>query len=116
MNEYKIAYNPFTKEYFSGCTSHCVQFWNKKLPLVKFDDYIRGIILGDVLYLRVYYPFSDLSDLCHDNKLYHASLKLLKENTNAILTLIKDKENITIAKIKYNVTNDLLSGLKLTCI
>ena len=111
MNEYRISYNPYTKEYLSGCASHSLQLYNKGRQ-ASFDEYIRGIILDDVLYLRLYYPYEDIDTLTRD-KLYQASLTLLKVNTKAILTVIKNKDNITIKSIKYNVDNDLLRGLKL---
>jgi hypothetical protein len=114
MNEYRISYNPFTKDYISGFSPHSIQLYNRGRQL-SFDEYIRGIILDNVLYLRLYYPFQDLENktLPEVNK---ASLKLLKENIPPILALIKNKDNITIESIRYNVINDLLSGLKLTCI
>jgi hypothetical protein len=111
MSEYRISYNPYTKDYISGCQSHSIQLYNQGKQAC-FDDYIRGIILDNVLYLRVYYPFSNIDTLTSD-KLYKASYKLLKDNIRDILQVIKDKENIIIHKIEYNVTNDILSGLKL---
>jgi hypothetical protein len=111
MNEYRVSYNPYTKEYLSGYTSHSIQLYNKGRQS-SFDDYIRGIILDDVLYLRLYYPYEDIDTLTRD-RLYQASLTLLQDNTSIILEVIKNKENITIKSIKYNVDNDLLRGLKL---
>ena len=111
MSEYRISYNPYTKDYISGRQSHSIQLYNQGKQAC-FDDYIRGIILDDVLYLRVYYPYNNIDTLTSD-KLYQASYKLLKDNTRDILQAIKDKENITIKCIQYNVTNDILSGLKL---
>lgn len=114
MNEYRISYNPYTKDYISGCQSHSIQLYNKGRQ-AQFDQYIRCIILDNVLYLRTYYPYDNIDTLTRDN-LYKASLTLLKDNTKDILTILKYKDNITITKIKYNVNNDLLSGLKLSCI
>lgn len=114
MNEYRISYNPYTKDYISGCQSHSIQLYNKE-RINTFDDYIRGLILDNVLYLRLYYPFPDLENKTLQ-ELNKASYKLLNNNTRDILKVIKDKENITIKDIRYNVTNDILSGLKLTCI
>jgi hypothetical protein len=111
MSEYRVSYNPYTKEYLSGYTSHSIQLYNRGRQS-SFDDYIRGIILDDVLYLRIYYPFEDLDTLTSD-KIYSASLTLLKANIKAILEVIKNKDNITITSINYNVDNDLLRGLKL---
>ena len=111
MIEYRVSYNPYTKDYISGNQSHSEQIYNRGRQKA-FDEYIRGIILEDVLYLRVYYPFNNLDELTRD-KLYQASYTLLKTNTRGILALIKDKENITIKDIRYNVTNDLLTDLNL---
>jgi hypothetical protein len=114
MSEYRISYNPYTKDYISGCQSHSIQLYNQGKQAY-FDDYIRGIILDNVLYLRVFYPFKDIDTLTSD-KLFSASLKLLKANQKTIRHKIKQDYNIPINKIVYNATNDLLSGLKLTCI
>jgi len=111
MNEYRVSYNPYTKDYISGNQSHSIQLYNKGRQS-SFDEYIRGIILDDVLYLRLYYPYKDIDTLTRD-KLYQASFTLLKANTKAILEVIENKENITIKDIRYNVDNDLLRGLKL---
>jgi len=111
MIEYRINYNPYTKDYISGTSSHSIQLYNRGRQS-QFDEYIRCIILDDILYLRVYYPFKDLQDKEYKDILL-ASEKLLQDNINDILALIKDKENVVIKDIKYNVDNDLLSGLKL---
>ena len=111
MIEYRILYNPYTRDYISGNQSHSIQLYNKGKQS-QFDDYIRGIILDNVLYLRVYYPFKDLQDR-ELQFILLASKKLLQENIKGILQAIKNKENIIINKIEYNATNDLLSGLKL---
>jgi len=111
MIEYRINYNPYTNDYISGYNSHSIALYNQGKQK-SFDDYIRGIILDDVLYLRIYYPFKDLQDREYQYILL-ASEKLLQDNINDILVLIKNKENIVIKDIKYNVANDLLSGLKL---
>jgi hypothetical protein len=111
MSEYRISYNPFTKDYISGGTSHSIQLYNRGRQS-SFDEYIRGIILDDVLYLRVFYPYNNIDELTRD-RLYQASYELLKHNTNNILEVIKNKDNITVTNIKYNVDNDLLRGLKL---
>jgi len=115
MSEKRFSYNPFTLDYIGGeNTCHAVSLWNKGQEL-HFDEYIRGIILDDILYLRLYYPFKDLENKTL-SELNKTSLILLKDNIKTILQHIKQDYNIPIAEIKYNVTNDLLSGLKLTCI
>jgi len=111
MNELRINYNPFDNKYISGNSSHAIQLYNKGKQK-SFDDYIRGIIIDDVLYLRMYYPFENLSEL-NLNQLNKASYKLLKENESDILKRILEIEGITIKRIEYNVTNDLLQRIGL---
>ena len=111
MIEYRVNYNPYTKDYISGSQSHSIQLYNQGKQAC-FDDYIRGIIVDTTLYLRIYYPFKDLQDK-ELQFILLASEKLLQENTRDILQAIKDKENIPIHKIEYNTTNDILLGLKL---
>jgi hypothetical protein len=111
MSEYRVSYNPYTKDYISGQQGHVEQIYNRGRQKV-FDDYIRGIILDDVLYLRIYYPFEDIQDKAYKDIL-SASAALLKDNEKNIIKAIKKQDNITIRQIKYNVTNDLLTGLNL---
>ena len=68
MTEIRFSYNPFTKNYIESGCSHAVALYNKGKQK-QFDEYIRGIILDDVLYLRTYYPF-DLSSLTILNSPY----------------------------------------------
>jgi len=111
MSEKRIAYNPDNKNYISGSQSHSIQLYNKGKQK-EFDKYIRGIILNNTLYLRLYYPYEDIDNLTRD-RLYQASYSLLKDSTGAILEAIKENDGINIIDIKYNVDNDLLKGLKL---
>jgi len=109
MKELRINYNPFNNDYTSGYNEHSIQLYNKGKQK-KFDEYIRGIIKGNVLYLRVFYPFDDIDTLTSD-KLYQSSYTLLKEYETNILKVINENENININEVKYNVTNDLLKDL-----
>lgn len=109
--EYRISYNPFTKHYISGKSSHAEQIYNKGRQK-QFAEYIRCIILDNTLYLRLYYPFNDIDTLTRD-KLYQASYTLLNDNIGNIVQAIKENNNINIQDIKYNVDNDLLRGLSL---
>jgi len=114
MGEYRISYNPYTKDYISGQSPHSIAIYNHHKQ-AKFEEYIRGIILDDVLYLRIYYPFPDLQEKTYSHIL-KASEALLKEYKLRLIRLIKTKDSINIREVRYNVTNDLLSGLKLSCI
>jgi len=109
--EYRIAYNPYTRDYISGYTSHSIQLYNKGKQKV-FDEYIRGIIIDNTLYLRIYYPFNDIDTLTK-NKLYQASYELLKDNISALIKEIETREGFYIIDVVYNVDNDLLKGMNL---
>lgn len=108
MTEKRFSYNPFTKEYIEGGVSHAVDICNKGRQK-EFDQYIRGIILDGVLYLRLFYPFNDIDEL---------DLIELKQKSRALLEnyeddLISELRGTRINEIKYNVENDLLSGIGL---
>ena len=110
--EKRFCYNPFNDNEFLNCnTSHSIALYNAGKQK-KYNDYIRGIILNDVLYLRLYYPFQDI-DILTNKEINQASYKLLKYNEAEILKHIKKHYKININEIKYNVINDLLKGLKL---
>lgn len=112
MSEYRIAYNPFTFDYIAGNQSHTIQLYNKGKQKF-FDDYIRGIIINNTLYLRLYYPFNDI-DVISKDKLYQSSYTLLKDNTKNVINAIKKHDNLVIIDVKYNVDNNILRELKLT--
>lgn len=106
MTEIRFSYNPFTKNYIESGCSHAVALYNKGKQK-QFDEYIRGIILDDVLYLRTYYPF-DLSSLSLV-ELHQKSRQLLDQYLPEILKVI----SIEPKEIKFNVENDLLKGIGL---
>ena len=109
MNKYKICYNIFNKHYISNNQSHNIQLYNAKKQN-EFNDYIRGIIIDNTLYLRTYYPFDDIDNITI-NKLNQSSYELLKEHTSDIIQAIKENDNISIKEVKYNYTNDLFKDL-----
>ena len=111
MSEYRIAYNIFEKHYISGTQSHTIQLYNAKKQK-QFNEYIRGIIVDNTLYLRLYYPFDDIDNISI-NKLNQSSFELLKEHTSDIIKRIKENDNINIKEVKYNYSNDLFEQLKL---
>lgn len=114
VNEYRISFNPYTKDYISGQSPHSIAIYNHHKQ-AKFEEYIRGIIFNEVLYLRIYYPFPDLQEKTLSDIL-KASETLLRDNKRRLIRLIKAKDSLNIKEVRYNVTNDLLSGLKLSCI
>lgn len=111
MTEIRFSYNPFTNDFIASDSSHSIAIANKGKQKL-FDEYIRGIILDDVLYLRLYYPFIDLSDLSLID-LKQRSRQLLEYNRSKIKLLILKEYKIEIKEIKFNVENDLLKGIGL---
>lgn len=108
MTEIRFSYNPFTKDYIEGGVSHSADIYNRG-KTKEFDQYIRGIILDNVLYLRLFYPFNDIDEL---------DLIELKQKSRELLESFKDDlvsqlRGTRIAEIRYNVENDLLSGIGL---
>ena len=108
MTEIRFSYNPFTKDFIESNTSHSIAIYNKGKQK-QFDEYIRGIVFNDTLYLRLYYPFDDLSEL---------SLVELKQKSRALLEQYKKEVlnklgNTLIVGIQFNVENDLLKGIGL---
>lgn len=110
----KFFYNIDNKKLwlFSHC-NHPLYWNNHKAELNKgFDYYIRGIIKGDNLYLRLYYPYEDIGEKTF-TELKQASNELLEYSKPDILRKLKDN-NISIKETFLNVTNeDLLYKLKL---
>lgn len=111
MTEIRFSYNPFTKHYIESDTSHSIAILNAGKQK-QFDEYIRGIILDETLYLRLYYPYKDLGDLTL-TQLKQNSRRLLEYYRKEIEILIDDKLDLGIKEIKYNVENDLLKGIGL---
>ena len=111
MSEIRFSYEPFKKEYIESDSSHSVAIYNKGKQK-NFDQYIRGIIIGKKLYLRLYYPFDDIEKL----KLYQLSQRsrtILEQFKGDVLRVLKEKHGFKPSVIKFNVDNDLLSGLGL---
>ena len=111
MTEIRFSYNPFTKDYIESGVDHATAIANKG-KTKEFDEYIRGILVGDVVYLRLYYPFPDLSELSLVD-LKQKSYELLLMNKHTIIDLVKSKFDIDVENIQFNVENDLLQGIGL---
>lgn len=111
MTEIRFSYNPFTKDFIESSSSHSIAIANKGKQK-EFDEYIRGIILDDVLYLRLYYPFDDLSKLSLI-ELKQRSRKLLESFIGDLLGVISYEYRFVTTDIRYNVENDLLQGIGL---
>lgn len=107
----RFFYNPNNEELILFNQSHVSYYHNKKLK-VPFDDYIRGIIQDNALYLRCYYPFADLDDFTY-TELMKKSGMLLNHNLKGILQALKNVQ-VTPSKIILNVSNaDLKAHLNL---
>ena len=111
MVEKRFSYNPFTCDYVESDSSHSIALYNRGKQK-QFDEYIRGIILDNVLYLRLYYPFDDLGELSIV-QLKQKSRELLENYKDKILFILEENGINNISSIKYNVENDLLTGIGL---
>jgi hypothetical protein len=98
----KFNYNPFNEVFFDCSCNHTEAIYNYyKNPgnaCNEFDNFVRGIIKDDILYLRLYYPFNDIENLLYQD-IQKKSLLLLKDYKKAILRLIKKHYNINYLKI-----------------
>jgi hypothetical protein len=110
----RSAYNPFTDHYLHGSSSHAELIYNKGKQKT-YDQYIRCIIINNILYLRTYYPFDNLSELTL-TELNQVSYSLLQLYIKAIKKYIYRHHNIVIENIIYNADNDLLKNLQLAYI
>jgi len=111
MSEIRFSYNPFTKDYIESDCSHSIAILNKGKQK-QFDEYIRGIIFENKLYLRLYYPFDDLSELSLV-QLKQKSRELLDKYKKELLQVLQKNKVGGLTEIKFNVENDLLTGIGL---
>lgn len=107
--EKRFCFEPFKKVFFDCPESHVIEINNRGLQK-KFDTFIRGIIKGKTLYLRVFYPFENISELTYDGLIRHSDT-LLKENFPAILEVIKKHYKFLPGSTKFSVTNEDLTGI-----
>jgi hypothetical protein len=108
MTEERFAYNPFDKNFVECGYSHTSTLNGKG----DFWEYIRGIIVGNKIYLRLYYPFEDLNDLT-ETRLYQKSRTLLEQYRDKIIKEVKKHYGVELNDIEFNVENDLLKGIGL---
>lgn len=100
------------KEKLYNCfnASHVNYYHNAKLGK-SFDDYIRLILANEVLYIRVFYPYSDNANLSY-NQLIKKSGQLINLFKKDIIKTLNEN-GFYFARIKINVTNeDLRQELK----
>lgn len=105
----RLFYNPDKNKIYIFECSHVEFFHNNKEKLNNsFDSCIRGIIADNVLYLRLYYPYNDITEKCFTD-IKQASFSLLKESKEDILQALKN-ENEKITDIIFNVSNEDLKN------
>lgn len=99
----KFNYNPFNKDFIKSGYLHSLDLQGKV-----FKDYIRGIIINNVLYLRAYYPYNpdDISGFTLQ-ELYFKSTKILDLYIKDLLKAIKKHYKIIPKTIIYNADKDL---------
>lgn len=102
MFEKRFSYEPFKNQFLECGVSH-----TGKTPVKTYDQYIRGILSNGTLYLRVYYPFDNLSELTYDNLMRKSHL-LLNQYKADVLKEVKKHYGLTPDNVILNVTNDNL--------
>jgi hypothetical protein len=103
--ELKFSYNPFTKEFIkSAYNCHSADLQGKN-----FNEFIRGAIIKNKVYLRAYYPYcqDDIKDI-NLKELYEKSRKILLQFKKELLKTLEKNMNININEITYNADKDLL--------
>jgi len=109
--ETRISFHPIKKILLVSSDfeahSETIAKRGRKLP---FDQWIRGIIKENKLYLRLYYPLNDLEEKSLV-ELKEASFHLLFDAKIDLLKALKDEGIAKPSKLVYNVTNDNLKGI-----
>jgi hypothetical protein len=111
MTEKRFSYNPFTKKLLHCTQSHSLTLYNIGKQK-DFDQYIRGIIVGNKLYLRTFYPFDDI-DVLKLYQLNQRSRTILEQFKDELLAVLEKEYAFKPSVIKFNVDNDLLKGIGL---
>jgi hypothetical protein len=103
IKDLKFSYNPFNEDFIKSGYIHSLDLRGKC-----FREYIRGVIKGNKLYLRAYYPYNpdDISGFTL-NELYSKSRKILELYIRDLSGLIKWEYKIIIKDIIYNADKDL---------
>jgi hypothetical protein len=101
----KFSYEPFKNKFISLFgASHSQQIKDH----INFDNYIRGTILDDTLYLRTYYPFSGIQEL--------SMIDINRKSKVLLVDYLKEidkhleKHNMTYRAVVFNATKDLFYG------
>jgi len=110
MNDIRFFYNPITKRFINiGDNDHALYWHNKKHDIKLFDKEIRGIISNNILYLRLYYPLTNINDITlAEMKEY--SLITLIDNNKDILKKLNGEGIKRIKKTYYNIVNADIIG------
>jgi hypothetical protein len=79
----------------------------KRLP---FDSWIRGIIAGNKVYFRTFYPDADIDEMDGES-IRKTSFSLTFDALKNIKEALHKAKIKTPSKVAYNVTNDDLRGV-----
>jgi hypothetical protein len=109
MTELRFSYEPFKKDFIKCGTTHSLALYNKGKQK-EFDQYIRGILYKEKLYLRTFYPFEGIEDL-NGVELRQRSRELLESFKGDLLGVVAYEYGFTPTEIIYNAENDLLTGI-----
>lgn len=107
--EKRFSYNPISKKFLESGNCHSTALYNIGQQK-NFDQYIRGILVDNRLYLRLYYPLKDIDQKTID-QIEEKSFDLLFDQVKTIKELVKKEYNIIVSKVIYNAKNDLLRGV-----
>lgn len=92
-NIIRLTYNPYNKKLLICSGSHA-----EALQKVNFNEYIRFVIIDNILYVRAFYPFV--------NDGYIETQKILKASSE-LLSLYK-KEYIKVLKDAGYIFDDII--------
>lgn len=108
MSDKRFFYNPDSKALIDcDNSSHALYYQNNKLK-ASFDDYIRGIVSKNTVYIRVFYPYDDIYNPLPYNELIKKSGQLIRLYLKDIEREVKKFYRLKNVKIIINATNDTL--------
>ena len=103
----RFFYNPDNGKLDLFNNSHVEYYHNNKEKFsLPFDNYIRGVIKEDILFLRVYYPYEDIDTLSFE-ALIDKSNALLGLYQKAIVKALK-LQGVKINHVSFSCTNEEL--------
>lgn len=107
----RYLYDPFTKALIKcGESGHGI-YLDKRGKRKNLDEYMRVMLIKNILYIRTFYPFDDITEL-NDRELKKKSIDSCNYFIKDILNQFK-KIGIIPDKAVYNVEKDLIKGILL---